>query len=186
MRVVSPDEENRYLLSASQPLRDFATIMIDTGMRPEEVMRIERRNVVLSENYLVNPFGKTKAARRKIFLTERVRNIMEKRLLNKETDLMFCNEATGNPITTFKRSHATALRRSQLAHFRLYDLRHTFATRFIESGGDLLTLQAVLGHANIQMVVRYAHPTEKHQVEAIRNMEAKRKANEPLHLIKRA
>lgn len=48
---------------------------------------------------------------------------------------MFANEVTGNPITTFKRSHATALRRSQVAHFRLYDLRHTFATRFIESGG---------------------------------------------------
>ncbi len=35
IRVVSPDEENRYLICASQPLRDFATIMIDTGMRPE-------------------------------------------------------------------------------------------------------------------------------------------------------
>lgn len=151
--------------------------MVDTGMRPEEVLRIERRNVFLSQNYLYSPFGKTKVARRKIFLTERVRNILDRRLRIIDTDLMFANEATGNPITTFKRSHATALRRSQVEHFRLYDFRHTFATRFIESGGDLITLQTVLGHAIVNMVLRYAHPIEKHQVEAIRNMEAKRRAN---------
>ena len=54
----------------------------------------------------------------------------------------------------------------------MYDLRHTFATRFIESGGDTVTLKTLLGHANIQMVIRYAHPTEKPQFDAIKQMEA--------------
>jgi site-specific recombinase XerD len=56
-------------------------------------------------------------------------------------------------------------------------LLHTFATRFIEAGGDIVTLQALLGHSNIQMVTRYAHPTEKHQFDAIRRMEAVRLEN---------
>jgi integrase len=70
-RVVSRDEERKYLMAASQPLQDFATIMINTGMRPEEVARIERKNVNLEQGYISIPFGKTKAARRDIPLTDR-------------------------------------------------------------------------------------------------------------------
>jgi integrase len=39
-RVLSTDEEKLYLLAASQPLQDIATMMLETGMRPEEVCRI--------------------------------------------------------------------------------------------------------------------------------------------------
>jgi integrase len=172
MRVVSLEEEKLYLMAASQPLQDFATIMIDTGMRPEEVSRIERKNVFLAQGYLFIPFGKTKAAKRKIPLTTRVKAILESRLKNLKNKYVFVTEKTGQPITTLKTSHATAIRLSKIQHFRLYDLRHTFATRFIEFGGDLVTLQNLLGHSNIQMVTRYAHPTEKHQFESIKRMEA--------------
>ncbi len=40
------------------------------------------------------------------------------------------------------------------------------------SGIDLVSLAAILGHSRIQMVLRYAHPTEEHQAEAIRKLEA--------------
>jgi integrase len=56
--------------------------------------------------------------------------------------------------------------------FRLYDLRHTFATRAAEAGVDLVTLASLMGHSRIQMVMRYAHPTEEHQINAIRKIEA--------------
>lgn len=171
MRVLSLEEEKLYLMAASQPLQDFATIMIDTGMRPEEVSRIERKNVFLSQGYLFIPFGKTKAAKRKIPLTSRVKAILESRLKNLQNKYIFATDTTGKPITTLKTAHAGAIRRSKVQHFRLYDLRHTFATRFIEFGGDLVTLQNLLGHSNIQMVTRYAHPTERHQFESIKKME---------------
>jgi site-specific recombinase XerD len=175
MRVLSSDEERLYLMAANQPLSDTAILMLDTGMRPEEVARIERQNVFLSQGYIFVPFGKTKAARRKIPLTNRAHRILENRLSNTDGPYIFCTEATGQPLTTLKTAHAGALRRSGVGSFRLYDLRHTFATRFIESGGDLVTLQALLGHSNIQMVTRYAHPTERHQFESIRRMEASTK-----------
>lgn len=41
MRVVSPEEESAYLAAASQPLRDVATIILETGMRPGEVFTCE-------------------------------------------------------------------------------------------------------------------------------------------------
>lgn len=36
-------------------------------------------------------------------------------------------------------------------------LRHTFATHFIMNGGNIITLQRILGHSNIQQTMTYAH-----------------------------
>ncbi|MBL9005047.1 MAG: tyrosine-type recombinase/integrase [Myxococcales bacterium] len=36
-------------------------------------------------------------------------------------------------------------------------LRHTFASHFVMSGGSILTLQKILGHADIKMTLIYAH-----------------------------
>jgi len=178
MRVVSIEEERLYLAAASQPLRDFAIVMIETGMRPAEVSGIERKNVNFESGFVFVPFGKTKAAKRKIPLTVRASEVLRNRLRETESDYPFGSDSTGKPLTTLKTAHAGALRRSKVTPFRLYDLRHTFATRFIEAGGDIVTLQALLGHSNIQMVTRYAHPTDSHKFEAIRRMEAKRAAED--------
>jgi hypothetical protein len=39
------------------------------------------------------------------------------------------------------------------------------------SGIDLVTLAAMLGHSRIQMVLRYAHPTQEHQSSAMERLE---------------
>ena len=74
------------------------------------------------------------------------------------------------PITKLNKPHSTGVKRSGVKWFRLYDLRHTFATRAIESGMDLITPSAILGHSRIVMVQRYAHPAEQHKVEAMKRM----------------
>jgi integrase len=75
------------------------------------------------------------------------------------------------PLLKVNNAHQGALRRSKVAQFRLYDLRHTWATRAVMSGVDLVTLAAMLGHSRIQMVLRYAHPTYEHQAQAMRKLE---------------
>lgn len=45
-------------------------------------------------------------------------------------------------------------------------LRHTFASHFMMEGGNILTLQRILGHQSLQMTMRYAHLAPEHLQEA--------------------
>jgi len=54
-RVVTYKEQAKYLLSTNQPLTDIATLMLETGMRPEEVYRIQVENVHLDKGFLFKP-----------------------------------------------------------------------------------------------------------------------------------
>jgi integrase len=167
-------------MACSQPLRDVALIMLETGMRPEEVCRMERRHVHLNEGYYFNPYGKTKSARRKLPLSRRAAEVLRHRLASTQGDYVFPGargeKDTSRHIVKLNNAHKGAVKRAKLDAFRIYDLRHTFATRAAEAGVDLVTLAALLGHSRVQMVMRYAHPSEKHQFEAIRAMEVSREA----------
>jgi len=46
MRVITFGEQTTYLSKASQPLRDIARVMLYTGMRPEEVFRMQVRTSI--------------------------------------------------------------------------------------------------------------------------------------------
>ena len=46
-------------------------------------------------------------------------------------------------------------------------LRHTFASHFMMNGGDILVLQRILGHQNIEQTMTYAHFAPEHLVQAI-------------------
>src|SRR5262249_13084135 len=75
------------------------------------------------------------------------------------------------PMLKVNNAHTTALKNSKVKTFRLYDLRHTWATRAAEAGMDMPTLAALLGHSKLNMVMRYAHPQEQHQAEAVKRLE---------------
>jgi integrase len=81
-RVVSPDEEARYLAAATEPLASVAAILVDTGMRPEECFRLQWENITWlngRNGALLITRGKTAAARRVIPMTPRVRDILHSR-----------------------------------------------------------------------------------------------------------
>lgn len=46
--------------------------------------------------------------------------------------------------------------------------RHTFASHFMMNGGDILTLQRVLGHSDIKQTMRYAHLSPEHLDSVVR------------------
>lgn len=72
-----------------------------------------------------------------------------------------------NSINAFGRALKAAkieLPKGQAAHV----LRHSFASHFVMNGGDILTLQKVLGHSTINMTMRYSHLSEDHLSDALR------------------
>jgi integrase len=176
MRVLTFEEQAAYLAAASQPLRDIAEIMLDGGMRPEEVFRIRVENIDFKQKAIFNPFGKTKAARRTIPLTENVMALLKARATKAtrmESPFVFASSHDPHkPIASVKKAHRGAVTRAGIkGQVRLYDLRHTFATRAVASGTDLPTLSALLGHASILMTMRYVHPAAEQKRIAIEKLE---------------
>jgi len=148
-----------------------AGLILETGMRPEEVYRIKTENVFLDQGYLYNPFGKTKAAKRKIPLNSSAIDILKKRIQDAEGTYLFPHRSDVNePMLKANNAHDRALTKSGVKTFRLYDLRHTWATRAAEAGIDVGTLASLLGHSKLVMVMRYVHPGESHRVEAVKKL----------------
>lgn len=50
----------------------------------------------------------------------------------------------------------------------LHVLRHTFASHFMMGGGNILTLQRILGHSNITQTMIYAHFSPDHLLDAVK------------------
>ena len=166
--VVGPEEEARYLSAASEPLAPIATVLADTGMRPDECYRLRWEAIAWvngRNGTLIVTHGKTAAARRVIPMTARVRAIVEARW-----------ESSGRPSegwiwpaptrcghvdrSSLKKQHRRALRISGVRPFVLYSLRHTFLTRLGESGCDAWTLVRIAGHSSVAISARYVHPSE--------------------------
>lgn len=81
-RVITPEEEARYLAAVPEPLASIATVLADTGMRPEECFRLRWEDVTWingRNGALLVTRGKTAAARRVIPMTPRVRTVLESR-----------------------------------------------------------------------------------------------------------
>jgi len=169
IRIVSYEEQRRYLASASPTLRDVAVVMLETGMRPEEVFTIKRENVHLPKAYLLVPNGKTRFARRNIPLTDTASTVLQSRLIAAKGSYLFASRLDASkPLRTVQKLHMNALAKANIKPgFRLYDLRHSFGSM---AGVDLATLKELMGHSNISITMRYVHPTPEHKQIALQKL----------------
>ena len=174
-RVITLKEEELYLAAAAPLLHDVSVVLFDTGMRPEEChcLRWEHINWDGGRNGVVLVAqGKTKAARRVLPMSPRVRMVLENRskMAGEPGDgWAWPAETKDGHINhdSLKLQHKKALRLSKVRPFEVYCIRHTFLTRLGESGCDVWTLARIAGHSNIGISQRYVHPSEDAVLKAL-------------------
>jgi integrase len=104
------------------------------------------------------------------------------RRLSKPGLWVFPSVKNSGPRTTLQKVHteATRGRKDKQGNYkggcgvgcRLYDMRHTFATRFALGGGSLPVLAKILGHADLSLLMRYVHPSQEDMDRAMEAFQA--------------
>jgi integrase len=174
-RVITSKEEALYLAATLPLLHDVSLILFDTGMRPDECHCLRWENITWDcgrNGVLLITKGKTKAARRVLPLSPRVRIVLRNRwkLAGEPGEgFVWPAETKDGHINhdSVKLQHKKALKLSRVRPFEVYSIRHTFLTRLGESGCDVWTLARIAGHSNISISQRYVHPSEDSVLNAL-------------------
>ena len=149
------DEEiDRLIEHASLPAGRVIRFLADTGMRQEEVCSLEWRQVDLNRREIRLTKTKTSSPRVVPLSDDALGTLLDTRR-HRTSPYVFWHH-DGERFTQFPNRFRDIAARAQVA-FRCHDLRHRFASVFLQQTGDLAVLQAILGHRSITMTLRYAH-----------------------------
>ena len=171
---VLTDGEVRVLLSCFNPryllqLRNLCicSLMLDSGLRRDEVVTLSISMLHIREGYIiVNGKGNKQ---RIVPLGLRTRKFLLRYLSRRpgcaSTDFVFLKSdlcpISGN---TIRQMFDRLKKKIGIPRLKAHLLRHTFATRYLENGGDIYSLQQILGHTSLEMVKRYIHTTHRKTV----------------------
>ena len=151
--------------STAEGYRDYSIILtlLDTGMRVSELCTLKLDNVWL-EDGMLKVLGKGNKERL-IPIGKQVQRALWRYInrcrpepANVNRDLLFLTK-DGRPLTK-DRVEKVMVRYANkvgLAGVRCspHTLRHTAAVRFLRNGGDVFSLQRMLGHTSLEMTRRY-------------------------------
>jgi integrase len=104
--LINVDDEAKLLKIAKQPLHDVVTIVLDTGMRPNEVFQMRWENINWETEMIFIPKGKTKRSRR--FLP------MSARVIEASPEWVFPSSSASGHLTTVSKAGRTIARKEPL------------------------------------------------------------------------
>lgn len=87
---------------------------------------------------------------------------------------VFC-QANGQPYEprTYQDLFKRCVKRAGIADANFHSLRHTYATRCLEEGMDVVTLSRLLGHANPSITLdKYGHALSDHQRMSVEKLDS--------------
>lgn len=153
---------------------DFCIVAIDTGMRVGEILRVEDRDV---SNGLVSLWRTKNGKSRSIPLTKRVAEVLDRRF--KEARRRLNTIGNVKAFDGWNHSKVRTMWEKVRRHMKLMNdpqfvphaMRHTFCSRLVQRGVDIVTVSKLAGHSSIVVTMRYSHLAPDSLAHAIRRLE---------------
>lgn len=146
-------------------LTPLVLIALNTGMRRGELFNLLWADVALKRRIAtVRGQGAKSATTRHIPLNDEAVNVLKR--WGPGEGLVFPGE-DGRRLTSVKTAWAGLMSAAGIVNFRFHDTRHHFASRLVMAGVDLNTTRELLGHASLDMTLRYAHLAPDHKAAAV-------------------
>jgi len=140
--------------------RCIILVLVDSGLRAQELCSLTLADVDLATGSILVRHGKGNK-QRIVYIGKATRRLLWRyvaacRKGARPEEPFFVNQR-GKPLTVGRLTHLVRdLGRRAGVKVWPHLLRHVFATEFLRGGGNLLTLQRLLGHASTSLLARYA------------------------------
>jgi integrase/recombinase XerD len=143
--------------------RTLILLLLDTGIRIDEALGIERGRINLDDLTLI-VFGKG-AKERVVPFSHEMRKILFRHLQHGHSRLLFCTRDGARLMYRNVYRNVAALCAKAGLQLKVHPhlFRHVFAANFIKRGGDIYRLSRLLGHTNVsttQIYLRSLQVTE--------------------------
>jgi len=143
-------------------------VLLDTGLRIGELVNLKMDDANMREG-LLKVMGKGKKERI-VPVGSNAQRALQRYLFRHRPkpahpgiENVFLS-VYGTPLTenSIKLMFARLAKKSEVHRLHAHLCRHTFATRFLINGGDVFTLQQILGHSTLEMVRHYVNLASNH------------------------
>ena len=173
MRILSYEEEEKLLKHSPAHLKPIIMTALNTGMRKGELLTLTWDAVDFHNNTITIHAQHSKSRKtKKIPINSPLRKaLLEQKLVTQGSGYVFLTP-NGGPYkhqNCLKRAFHTACKNAGTKGLRFHDLRHTAATRMVESGANIVAVSRILGHADLKTTMRYVHPDDSLR-EAVENL----------------
>lgn len=156
IRYLSKDEKERLFANIkNQYLKDIVSVALYTGMRKSEILNIKWDDI---DGKYLNVLNTKNGKKRIIMINSKLKEIFDR--TEKSSEYVFTNPNTKTKYIDIGKQFETALKKAKIKNFTFHCLRHTAATKMLEKGIDIVTVQEILDHADIKTTMRYAHTLE--------------------------
>lgn len=171
-RPAETTDRYRFTMRRATGKRDRAIILtlLDTGLRASELCALKIADVDQKTGRMTVKHGRAGAAKggkgRSVFLGKAARRAMWLYLASREDgedpDAPLFLGKFGRSLTrdTLRQVIASLGEKAGVKKCHPHRFRHTMAITYLRSGGDVFTLQALLGHSALDMVQHYARIAE--------------------------
>ena len=133
--------------------------LLSTGARLNEALSARWDQVDIDRRVWKIPASNSKSKRiRSVPLNDSAINVLNQ--LGTD-EYLFINWQTEKPYTTISKVWGRLRKKAGLAHLRIHDLRHGYASFLVNSGRTLYEVQQILGHSDPSVTQRYAHLSTK-------------------------